>query len=108
MKQLLTSLPWSSVPSVDASWRRLVAADMLNSLCQRRLAKAVCSQLRERLKSSHETFGLALKNLEVHHNERLERTGEQGFRLRKVHAPRLARLVLETSSITDYLLYGTF
>jgi len=106
MKQLLNSLPWSSVPAVDANWRRLIATDMLDSLCQRRLAKAVCYQLRERLRTSHETFNVALKNLETHHNERLERTGEQGFRLRKVHAPRLARLALETSSITDFLLYG--
>ncbi|CAG7730603.1 unnamed protein product [Allacma fusca] len=106
MKQLMHSFPWSSVPSVDGTWRRSVAADMLDSLCQRRLAKAVCSQLRERLKTSHESFTSALKQLEAHHNERLEKTGEQGFRLRKLHAPRLARLALETSSITDCLLFG--
>lgn len=106
MRQLLNYLPWSSVPSIDSTWRRSVASDMLDSLCQRRLAKAVCSQLRDKLKSSHETFAAALRNLEMHHNERLERTGEQGFRLRKVHAPRLARLTLETSSIVDFLKYG--
>ncbi|OXA45764.1 dual serine/threonine and tyrosine protein kinase [Folsomia candida] len=106
MRQLLSSLPWSSVPAIDAAWRRSVATDMLNSLCQKRLAKAVCSQLRDKLKTSHETFAAALKNLEMHHNERLERTGEKGFRLRKVHAPRLARLALETSSIVDFLKFG--
>lgn len=106
MKQLVQLLPWSSVPSVDGAWRRQVASDLLSSLCQWRLSRAVCSQLRERLRTSHESFAAALRNLESLHNERLERTGEQGFRLRKVHAPRLARLALETSSITDCLLYG--
>ena len=108
MKQLIQALPWSSVPSVDRAWRRQVAADLLGSLCQWRLSRAVCSQLRERLKTSHESFAGALRNLESHHNERLEKTGEQGFRLRKVYAPRLARLALETSSIIDCLLYGRF
>jgi len=108
MKQLVHAFPWSSVPSVNAAWRRQIASDMLNSLCQSKLARAVCSQLKERLKISHDAFISALRNLELHHCERLERTNEQGYRLRKVHAPRLARLALETSSITDCLLYGNF
>jgi len=108
MKQLVHYLPWSTVPAVDEQWRRLVAGDMLDSLCQSRLAKVVCAQLRERLKSAHDSFANALRNLEAHHNERLEKTEEQGFRLRKVHAPRLARLALETSSIIDCLLYCKF
>lgn len=107
MKQIIHAFPWSSVPSVNEAWRRQVASDMLNSLCQSKLARAVCSQLRERLRTSHDSFSSALRNLELYHSERLERTHEQGYRLRKIHAPRLARLALETSSITDCLLYGT-
>lgn len=94
--------------AVDAAWRQNVASDILklNLVCQRELAHTLCGQLREKLKASHESFIVALRHLEAHHNERLERTGEQGFRLRKIHAPRLARLALETSSITDFLRFG--
>lgn len=94
---------------MDGSWRRSVASDILklNLVCQKQLAQTLCGQLREKLKASHESFVVALRHLEAHHNERLERTGEQGFRLRKIHAPRLARLALETSSIIDFLQNGT-
>lgn len=108
VKRILESLPWCTVESVDGSWRRSVASNILklNLVCQRQLAQTLCGQLREKLKTSHESFIVALRHLETHHNERLERTGEQGFRLRKVHAPRLARLALETSSIIDFLRFG--
>lgn len=108
VKKILEALPWCTVDSVDGSWRRTVASDILklNLVCQRQLAQTLCGQLRERLKASHESFIVALRHLEAHHNERLERTGEQGFRLRKIHAPRLARLALETSSIIDFLRFG--
>ena len=71
-----------------------------------RLAKSVCSQIKERLKYSHETFSAALKQLEARHSGRLERTEEQRFRVRKVHAPRVARLALESTSFKDMLVYG--
>ncbi|CAL8115150.1 unnamed protein product [Orchesella dallaii] len=108
VKRILESLPWYTVDSVDASWRRTIANDILkvNLVCQKQLAQTLCGQLREKLKASHESFIVALRHLETHHNERLEKTGEQGFRLRKIHAPRLARLSLETSSIIDFLRFG--
>ena len=71
-----------------------------------RLARSVCSQIKERLKQSHETFAIALRQLEARHSGRLEKTEEQRLRLRKVFAPRVAKLVLESTSMKDYILFG--
>lgn len=106
MKQLMQSMPWKSPPMVDSEWKRRVAAEMLNSLSEARLAKSIASQIRERLNRSHEAFAAALKQLEARHTGRLDRIEEQRLKMRKVHAPRVAKLALESTSLRDTILYG--
>lgn len=71
-----------------------------------RLAKSICNQIKERLKQSHDTFASALKQLESRHGSRMEKTEEQRMKVRKVYAPRVARLALETTSLKDMILFG--
>uniref|UniRef100_A0A131YVD8 Dual serine/threonine and tyrosine protein kinase n=1 Tax=Rhipicephalus appendiculatus TaxID=34631 RepID=A0A131YVD8_RHIAP len=106
MKQLVQTLPGRAPPRIDAEWRQRVAADMLESLSEWRLARCICSQFRERLRSSHEQFQAAMRQLEAVHSGRLERTETQRIKVRKLHAPRLARCALESTSLRDEILYG--
>ncbi|KAK7488579.1 hypothetical protein BaRGS_00020196 [Batillaria attramentaria] len=106
MKQLVQSMPWKSPPVVDSEWKRKVAAEMLSSLSEARLAKSIAGQIKERLNKSHEQFAASLKQLELRHTGRLDRIEEQRLKLRKVHAPRLAKLALESTSLRDTVLYG--
>jgi receptor-interacting serine/threonine-protein kinase 5 len=71
-----------------------------------RLAKSIAGQIKERLNKSHEAFAAALKQLETRHSGRLDRIEEQRLKLRKVHAPRLAKLALESTSLRDIVLHG--
>ncbi|XP_064632295.1 dual serine/threonine and tyrosine protein kinase-like isoform X2 [Lineus longissimus] len=106
MKQLVQSMPWSPPPKVDADWKKSVASDMVDSLSESKLAKSICSQIKERLKNSHEAFSSALRGLDVRHSGRLEKTEEQRLRVRKIHAPRVARMALESISLRDMIMYG--
>ncbi|XP_054716105.1 dual serine/threonine and tyrosine protein kinase-like isoform X2 [Uloborus diversus] len=106
MKQLVQTLPWKAPPVIDAEWKRRVAYDMLVSLSESRLARSICSQFRERLKASHEQFAASLRHLEALHSGRLERTEEQRLKVRKLHAPRIAKFALESTSLRDIILYG--
>lgn len=106
MKQLVQTLPWKAPPVIDADWKRRVAYDMLMSLSESRLARSICSQFRERLKASHDQFAASLRHLEAMHSGRLERTEEQRLKVRKLHAPRLAKFALESTSLRDTILYG--
>ena len=72
------------------------------------LAKSICAQIKDRLKHSHETFAAALKQLEARHSGRLEKTEEQRLKVRKIYAPKVARLALESTSLRDYIIYGQF
>lgn len=47
-----------------------------------------------------------IMQLEERHTGRLERTEDLWLRVRKDHAPRLARLSLESRSLRDVLLHG--
>ncbi|BFZ10826.1 hypothetical protein BsWGS_13864 [Bradybaena similaris] len=106
MKQLVQSMPWKSSPVVDSEWKRKVASEMLSSLSESRLAKSIASQIKDRLNKSHEAFSNALKQLEMRHSNRLDKIEEHRLKLRKVHAPRLAKLALESTSLKDVILYG--
>lgn len=108
LRQLLHSvqLPWSAPPRLDAAWRRRVALEMLDSLSPQRLAKSISSQFRERVRLSHEAFLTALRSLANHYTGHLEKTEEQRVAIRGLHAPRLARLALETTSLADMVRYG--
>lgn len=106
MKQTLKTFPGKAPPRVDVVWKRKVASDMLATLSEMRLAKNICCQFKMRLVKSHEAFTTHLRFLEAHHSGRLERTEEQRMRVRKNHAPKIARLALESTSLRDVVLYG--
>ncbi|XP_020708793.2 dual serine/threonine and tyrosine protein kinase-like isoform X2 [Athalia rosae] len=108
LRQLMRTLPlpWSSSPVLDASWRRRVAIDILNSLNSARLSRAIATQFRDKVKSSHDSFQSALQSLENHYSGKLERTEEHRVAIRRLHAPRLARLALESTSMSDVVKYG--
>lgn len=106
MKQLMMSMPWKSPPEVNGEWKKRVATEMLSSLSEARLAKSIAGQIKDRLNRSHEAFASALKQLEMRHSGRLDRIEEQRLKLRKVHAPRLAKLALESTSLRDSVMYG--
>lgn len=112
MKQLVgNTLPniWSSYYScciVDDQWRRQQALDIIDSLSESRLAKSICAQFRSRLKASHEQFIQSLKDLELQHAGRLQHTEDLRLRVRKMHAPRMAKFALESTSLIDLILYG--
>lgn len=108
LKQLMLSvqLRWSAPPRLDAEWRKEVAYEMLVSLSPQRLAKSITSQFRERVRVSHEAFLAALRSLANHYTGHLEKTEEQRIAIRGHHAPRLARLALETTSLADMVQYG--
>jgi hypothetical protein len=71
-----------------------------------RLAKSISSQIKDRLNKSHEAFLSALKQLEMKHCGRLDKIEEERLKLRKVHAPRVAKVALESTSLKDLILHG--
>ncbi|XP_054504726.2 dual serine/threonine and tyrosine protein kinase [Agelaius phoeniceus] len=106
IKQIIQRITWVSPPAITSDWKRKVAQDAIESLSASKLAKSICSQFRTRLNSSHEAFAASLRQLEDGHSGRLERTEDLWLRVRKEHAPRLARLSLESRSLQDVLLHG--
>ncbi|CAL7950521.1 unnamed protein product [Xylocopa violacea] len=108
LRQLFKSLPlpWSPTPTLDITWRQKVAIEILNSLSAAKLAKTISMQFRDKLRSSHDSFQAALRSLENYYSGKLERTEEQRIAIRKYHAPRLAKLALESTSMTDAVRYG--
>uniref|UniRef100_A0A8C5P6Q8 Dual serine/threonine and tyrosine protein kinase n=1 Tax=Leptobrachium leishanense TaxID=445787 RepID=A0A8C5P6Q8_9ANUR len=104
--QIIQRITWVSPPAITPEWKRRVAQDAMESLSASKLAKNICSQFCKRLKSSHEAFAASLKQLEVGHCGRLEKTEDLWLKVRKDHAPRLARLSLESRSLQDMLLHG--
>ncbi|XP_018429540.1 PREDICTED: dual serine/threonine and tyrosine protein kinase, partial [Nanorana parkeri] len=104
--QIIQRITWVSPPSITTEWKRKVAQDAIESLSASKLAKSICSQFCKRLKSSHEAFAGSLKQLEVGHSGRLEKTEDLWLKVRKEYAPRLARLSLESRSLRDVLLHG--
>ena len=47
-----------------------------------------------------------MRSLEDHYSNRLEQTEEHRITIRKLHAPRLARLTLEITSLGDVVQHG--
>ncbi|CAF4182406.1 unnamed protein product, partial [Rotaria magnacalcarata] len=72
---------------------------MLNSLSEAKLAKSVCSQLNDRIRMSHDNFETLLKQLDHRHTDRLKSTEDKQQRVRKDCTPRIARLLLESTSL---------
>ncbi|XP_017271450.1 dual serine/threonine and tyrosine protein kinase [Kryptolebias marmoratus] len=106
IKQIIHRITFVNPPAITPEWKRKVAQDAIESLSAAKLARSICSQFRTRLNSSHEAFALSLRQLEEGHTGRLERTEDLWLRVRKDHAPRLARLSLESRSLRDVLLHG--
>lgn len=106
MKQLVQSMPWNSQPKIDVEWKKRLATDMLSNLSEARLAKSISGQIKERLNKSHDAFATALRQLEQRHSGRLDRIEEERLKLRKIHAPKVAKLALESTSIKDVILHG--
>jgi len=106
LKQAVQMLPGKRSPVIDETWKRNIAADVILCISESRLAKNICSQFRTRLMRSHEAFTQSLRVLEMRHNGRLERKEDQRMKLRKVFAPRIARCVLDSTSLRDLVLYG--
>ncbi|XP_067863766.1 dual serine/threonine and tyrosine protein kinase isoform X2 [Heptranchias perlo] len=106
IKQIIHRMPWVHPPAVTIEWKRKIAQDAIESLCASKLAKSICSQFRTRLNSSHEAFAASLRQLEAGLSGRLEKTEDLWLKVRKDHAPRLARLSLESRSLRDSLLHG--
>ncbi|XP_047273101.1 dual serine/threonine and tyrosine protein kinase isoform X2 [Homo sapiens] len=105
IKQIIQRITWVSPPAITLEWKRKVAQEAIESLSASKLAKSICSQFRTRLNSSHEAFAASLRQLEAGHSGRLEKTEDLWLRVRKDHAPRLARLSLESCSLQDVLLH---
>ncbi|XP_033109884.1 dual serine/threonine and tyrosine protein kinase-like, partial [Anneissia japonica] len=102
----LKTMPWKYPPKVDAEWQKKVVLEMISSLSESKLAKSMTSQFRNRLQHSHDAFSASLKQLELRHFGRLEKKKEQRMKVRKVHAPKLARLALDCTSLRDTVLFG--
>lgn len=96
----------SATENHHGHWKRQQAVDIINNLSEWRLAKSICSQFKERLKSSHEQFLQSIKDLEAQHAGRLQHTEELRLKVRKMHAPRMAKYALESTSLIDLILYG--
>lgn len=105
IKQIIQRITWVNPPTITLEWKRKVAQEAIDSLSASKLAKSICSQFRTRLNSSHEAFAASLRQLEAGHSGRLEKTEDLWLKVRKDHAPRLARLSLESRSLQDVLLH---
>lgn len=101
-----SSLQWSSTHTLDVAWWKKVEIEILNSLSASKLAKMILMQFGDKLESSHDAFQAALRSIENYYSGELERTEEQRIAIRKYHAPRLAKLALESTSMIDLVRYG--
>lgn len=101
-------LPWSSSGHVQCNfqWQLQVATNMIDKLSASKLAKTISIQFKEHIKASHEAFVSAIRSLDHQLSDQLEQTEEQRIAIRKKHAPRFARLALESTSLCDLIRYG--
>ncbi|KAJ8926827.1 hypothetical protein NQ314_020677 [Rhamnusium bicolor] len=110
LRTLLSSfaLSWSSSSQVQCNfqWQLQVVTNMIDKLSASKLAKTISIQFQEHVKSSHEAFQSAMRSLENQLTGQLEQTEEQRITIRKRHAPRFARLALESTSLCDLIRYG--
>ncbi|XP_043188309.1 dual serine/threonine and tyrosine protein kinase-like [Amphibalanus amphitrite] len=106
LKQLLDVMPWKTPPCVDALWRRKVATEMLDNINELRLSRVICSQLRDRLRRAHEAFVRSIGRLEAQLDGRLEQTERDRLRMKKLHAPHVARLALQAAAYVDAARFG--
>lgn len=72
MFQLAEVLPWKLPSDINGQWKREVALRMLSSLNEHHLARSICHQLQQKVRTSHERFVASLAQLEDRHLDRLE------------------------------------
>ncbi|XP_019765110.1 dual serine/threonine and tyrosine protein kinase isoform X2 [Dendroctonus ponderosae] len=110
LRKLLGSFssPWSSTGQFNCTlqWQLQVVTNMIDSLSASKLAKTISAQFQEHVKSSHAAFQCAMRSLENQLSDQLEQTEEQRIAIRKKHAPRFARLALESTSLCDLIKWG--
>ncbi|CAF3321626.1 unnamed protein product [Rotaria socialis] len=106
MKELFRTFSWSNCPRIDPDFKRSVASTILQNLSEAKLAKGVCAQLNDRIRMSHENFDTLLKQLEHRHSDRLKSTEDKQQRVRKEFTPKIARHLLESTSLKDLIEYG--
>ncbi|XP_022653846.1 dual serine/threonine and tyrosine protein kinase-like isoform X2 [Varroa destructor] len=106
MRQFIQVFPGRGSPCIDAEWKRRVAAGLLESLSESRLARCICAQFRDKLRNSHERFVAAMTKLKADHDGRIDMIKNDKDKIRKVLAPRIARYSLEAVSLRDSILYG--
>ncbi|XP_064215585.1 dual serine/threonine and tyrosine protein kinase isoform X1 [Tribolium castaneum] len=100
-------LPWSSSQvQCNVQWQLQVVTNIIDSLSASKLAKTISTQFQEHVKLSHEAFQSAMRSLENQLSGQLEQTEEQRILIRKRHAPRFARLALESTSLCDLVVWG--
>ncbi|VDN31954.1 unnamed protein product [Dibothriocephalus latus] len=105
-QRIETSLTWSRERNFDKDWIRLTADQMLASLSEVRIANDVFQQLLVRLHESHELFSQTLRRLEARAEQRTTQFEESQASIRRYHAPRLARQLLEITSLQNLIVMG--
>lgn len=63
-------------------------------------------QFQEHVRASHDAFQSAMRSLENQLSGQLEQTEEQRIKIRKKHAPKFAKLALESTSLCDLIKWG--
>ena len=63
-------------------------------------------QLRDRLRCAHEAFVRSIGRLEAQLDGRLEQTERDRLRMKKLHAPHVARLALQAAAYVDAARFG--
>ncbi|KAF5400139.1 hypothetical protein PHET_06703 [Paragonimus heterotremus] len=91
---------------LDAAWVARSARAMLNGLSEAAIARRLCAQIMDKLRQSHENFLTTLHQLKVRTEIRTCRFEEAQENILRQHAPRLSRIVLETSSLENQLQFG--
>lgn len=105
LRNMLFSVQWNSYVNCDPYHRRKLV-EIIDSLSASRIAKNISIQFKDNVKASHEAFQTAMRTLESHLSGRLEQTEEQRITIRKTHAPRFAKLALESTSMCDMVRWG--
>ncbi|CAF4287462.1 unnamed protein product [Rotaria sp. Silwood2] len=106
MKEVFRTFSWNNCPRIDPDFKRSVALNMLQNVSDAKLAKIVCTQLNDRIRMSHDNFETLLKQLEHRHSDRLKSTEDKQQRVRKEYTPKIARHLLESTSLKDLIEYG--
>ncbi|KAF7257218.1 hypothetical protein EG68_05723 [Paragonimus skrjabini miyazakii] len=91
---------------LDAAWVARSVRAMLNGLSEAAIARRLCAQIMDKLRQSHENFLTTLHQLKVRTEIRTCRFEEAQENILRQHAPRLSRIVLETSSLENQLQFG--